>query len=193
MGWSTSRRPTLLPLDFIEPCQPTVSTKPPSGPKWIHEIKYDGCRLIVCQWGKRVRVFRRRGFDWTPRFPAIVEALNSLRAESITIDGEGVCCDENGIANFEKLHSQARNHSVFLYAFDLLELNAMDCRREPLAEASGTADSTMTKNRWMLQVLAAPLANRLIAHIAPIEVLDGLKRIEKSGRRETAMSIGVQF
>jgi hypothetical protein len=47
--------------------------------------------------------------------------------------------------------------------------------------ASGTAETTMTKNRWMVQVLAAPLSRRPIAQIAPIEVLDVLKRIEKSG------------
>jgi integrase len=55
--------------------------------------------------------------------------------------------------------------------------------------ASGTAETTMTKNRWMLQVLAAPLSRRPIAQVAPIEVLDVLKRIEKSGRRETARKL----
>jgi integrase len=55
--------------------------------------------------------------------------------------------------------------------------------------ASGTAETTMTKNRWMLQVLAAPLTHRPIAQIAPIEVLEVLKRIEKSGRRETARKL----
>ena len=55
--------------------------------------------------------------------------------------------------------------------------------------ASGTAETTMIKNRWMLEVLAAPLANRPIAQIVPIEVLDVLKRIEKSGRRETARKL----
>jgi hypothetical protein len=55
--------------------------------------------------------------------------------------------------------------------------------------ANGTADATMVKNRWMLQVLAGPLAKRPIAEILPIEVLDVLKRIEKSGRRETAKKL----
>jgi integrase len=56
-------------------------------------------------------------------------------------------------------------------------------------ESSGTAKTTMVKNRWMLHVLAAPLANRPIAQILPIEVLDVLKRVEKSGRRETARKL----
>ena len=53
-------------------------------------------------------------------------------------------------------------------------------------EAIGAAQSTISKNRWMLNDLAAPLANRPIAEIVPAEILDVLKRIEKSGRRETA-------
>ena len=53
--------------------------------------------------------------------------------------------------------------------------------------ANGLAETTLIKNRWMLQVLAAPLAHRPIAEIMPIEVLDVLKRIEKSGRVQTAI------
>jgi len=55
--------------------------------------------------------------------------------------------------------------------------------------ANGLAETTLVKNRWMLQVLAAPLAHRPIVEIMPIEVLDVLKRIEKSGRRETARKL----
>jgi integrase len=55
--------------------------------------------------------------------------------------------------------------------------------------ANGLAEATLVKNRWMLQVLAAPLAHRPIAEIMPIEVLDLLKRIEKRGRRETARKL----
>src|SRR5262249_28380332 len=56
-------------------------------------------------------------------------------------------------------------------------------------EAKGAAETTMTKNRWMLQELAAPLTHRPISEIAPAEVLDVLKRIEKSGRHETARKL----
>lgn len=53
-------------------------------------------------------------------------------------------------------------------------------------EANGAAEATKSKNRWMLEDLAAPLAGRPIAEIVPAEILDVLRRIEKSGRRETA-------
>lgn len=55
--------------------------------------------------------------------------------------------------------------------------------------ANGLAETTLAKNRWMLEDLAAPLAKRPIAEIMPIEVLDVLKRVEKSGRRETARKL----
>jgi bifunctional non-homologous end joining protein LigD len=54
--------------DFILPCIPTLAYKVPSGPDWIHEVKHDGYRLQVRREGDAVRLFTRRGFDWTARY-----------------------------------------------------------------------------------------------------------------------------
>jgi len=51
----------LRPQGFIAPCVPTLATKPLVGPQWVHEIKHDGYRLIVCRRDRRVRLFTRRG------------------------------------------------------------------------------------------------------------------------------------
>jgi ATP dependent DNA ligase domain len=59
------------PEGFVEPCIPTLAAKPPSGPDWVHEIKHDGYRLIVRRDGDAVRLFTRRGHDWTERYPAV--------------------------------------------------------------------------------------------------------------------------
>jgi ATP-dependent DNA ligase len=56
---------------FVAPCIPTLAHKPPSGPDWVHEIKHDGYRLIVRRDGPAVRLFTRRGHNWTDRYPAI--------------------------------------------------------------------------------------------------------------------------
>jgi hypothetical protein len=56
----------------------------------VHEIKHDGYRLIVRRDGKVVRLFTRRGYDWTDRYPAIAAAAAKLRATSLTLDGEAV-------------------------------------------------------------------------------------------------------
>ena len=117
---------------FIEPCLPSLATKPPSGPEWIHEIKHDGYRLMICRDTAGMRLLTRRGYDWTARFPAIASAASVLRAKSFLIDGEAVCCDDKGIAVFDKLRQRRNEWSVFLVAFDLLELNGRDLRREPI-------------------------------------------------------------
>jgi ATP-dependent DNA ligase len=56
---------------FVDPCIPSRAPKPPSGPNWVHEVKHDGYRLIVRREGEAVRLFTRRGYDWTDRYPAI--------------------------------------------------------------------------------------------------------------------------
>jgi bifunctional non-homologous end joining protein LigD len=77
------------PEGFIEPCIPTRANKISVGPQWLHEIKHDGYRLIVCRRGVRVRLFTRRGYDWSDRYPLVVAAAAALAADA-TIDGGGV-------------------------------------------------------------------------------------------------------
>jgi bifunctional non-homologous end joining protein LigD len=96
--------------------------------------------------GRRVRLFTRRGHEWSGRFPRIGEALASLRARSATIDGEAVVlCPKTGLSLFDELHSGRRNDDVILYAFDLIELNGDDMRREPLEVRKATLTSLLTK------------------------------------------------
>jgi bifunctional non-homologous end joining protein LigD len=75
---------------FVGPCIPSLAHKPPSGPDWVHEIKHDGYRLIVRRDGEVVRLFTRRGYDWTDRYPAIAAAAATPKARSFTLDGEAV-------------------------------------------------------------------------------------------------------
>ena len=98
MFWRTEA-PTRRPVGFIEPCIPTAARKPPVGPRWIHEIKHDGYRLMVCRRGGRVRLFTRRGYDWTDRYPPVAATANVLPNDA-TIDGEVVVCDAAGVADF---------------------------------------------------------------------------------------------
>jgi bifunctional non-homologous end joining protein LigD len=123
--------PKRRPLGFVERCIPTLAAKPPVGPQWIHEIKHDGYRLLVSGRGGRARLFTRRGYDWTRRYPLIVAAAEALPTDA-TIDGEVVVCDDTGVANFELLHSSQYDHRAILYAFDLLDLNGRDQRMLPL-------------------------------------------------------------
>jgi bifunctional non-homologous end joining protein LigD len=132
MKWSKpvkARRPP----GFIEPCIPTAALKVPEGSLWVHEIKHDGYRLIVRRSEDRVRLFTRHGYDWSDRYPRILEAAKKTKG-TFLIDGEAVVSDESGIADFEQLHSREHDKSAMLWAFDLLEWNGEDLRPLPLDE-----------------------------------------------------------
>src|SRR5262249_32055736 len=117
----------------------------PSDSQWLHEIKHDGFRIIARKTGAQVRLYSRPGNDLTRRFPLIVETLARLRSRSCFIDGEAVACGDNGIASFDLVRHQRGNDSIFLYAFDLIELNGDDLRRDPLEVRKATLASIVTK------------------------------------------------
>ena len=94
-----------LMLKAFEFCIPTTGTIVPAGPEWLHEIKYDGFRLRVERDGDRVRLFTRGGYDWTKRYPWIVEAALKNRQKRFVLDGEAVILGVDGISDFNALHS----------------------------------------------------------------------------------------
>ena len=136
-----------VPAGFIEPCLPSPADKPPSGSNWIYEIKHDGYRLMARRDPVGIRLLTRNGDDWASRFPLVVEAVNHLKVRSCVIDGEVVCCDERGLAVFHVLRQRQNEATAFLYAFDLLELDGTDMRREPIEVRKATLASILRKRR----------------------------------------------
>jgi bifunctional non-homologous end joining protein LigD len=134
-----------LPAGFIAPCLPSKTDKLPSGSQWLHEIKHDGFRIIARKSGSHVRLYSRRGNDFTHRFPLIVDALARVRSRSCIIDGEAVACDDNGVASFDLVRHHRANGRIFLYAFDLIELNGDDLRRDPLESRKVTLAMILAK------------------------------------------------
>jgi bifunctional non-homologous end joining protein LigD len=119
---------------FVPPCIPTRAPKPPTGPDWVHEIKHDGYRLQVRRDGDAVRLFTRRGYDWSGRYPAIAATAVKLHAASFTLDDEAVVCGPDGVAIFDALHRHGTVSEAMLYAFDLLEIDGEDLRTLPLGD-----------------------------------------------------------
>jgi len=95
--------------------------------------------------GAQVRLYSRPGNDLTYRFPLIVEPLACLRSRSCIIDGEAVACDHNGITSFNRVRYRRHDESIFLYAFDLIELNGDDLRRDPLQRRKATLETILAK------------------------------------------------
>jgi bifunctional non-homologous end joining protein LigD len=84
--------------------------------------------------GKAVRLFTRRGYDWTDRYPEIASTAARFRAKSFTIDGEAAVPDAERIAVFDALHRRRKATDAMLYAFDLPGLNGKDIRSLPLVD-----------------------------------------------------------
>jgi bifunctional non-homologous end joining protein LigD len=135
----------VLPAGFVPPCLPTKAQCSPSGDMWLHEIKHDGFRVVARKDGPRVRLYSRPGNDLTYRFPLIVESLARLRSRSCIIDGEAVCCGDDGVPSFDHIRYRRHDASVFLYAFDLIELNGDDLRRDPLEVRKATLANVLAR------------------------------------------------
>jgi bifunctional non-homologous end joining protein LigD len=92
-----------------------------------------------------VRLYSRPGNDLTHRFPLIVKAVARLRSRSCIIDSEAVACDDKGVASFNLVRYRHHDESVFLYAFDLIELNGDDLRPDPLEGRKATLEMILAK------------------------------------------------
>jgi bifunctional non-homologous end joining protein LigD len=121
---------------FIEVALASSTEKVPSGERWVHEIKFDGYRVQVHLRDAAVKVFTRRGHDWTNRFRKIASDAWHINAGSAIIDGEVVVPSADGATDFSVLQNELKGSSrkIVLVAFDLLFLNGYDLRKVPLVE-----------------------------------------------------------
>lgn len=96
----------------------------PTGPGWLHEVKYDGYRCLLAVGGGKAVAYTRTGLDWSDRFAAIVEAARGLAPNGALIDGEVVALDGKGRPSFGTLQATLTEESaapLAFFAFDLLE------------------------------------------------------------------------
>jgi hypothetical protein len=119
---------------FIEPALASSIAKVPSGGRWVHEIKFDGYRVQVQLANEAVRIFTRRGHDWTHRFKKVADDAWHIKAATAVIDGEVVVLAADGSTDFAALQNELKgsSKSIVLVAFDLLYLNGRDVRKLPL-------------------------------------------------------------
>jgi bifunctional non-homologous end joining protein LigD len=108
----------------------------PTGSRWLHEMKYDGYRLLVAVGGGQARAYTRSGLDWSEKFDAIVQAAAKLDVGSALLDGEAVVLDADGRSSFQALQGALKGApaTIDYYAFDLLELSGEDLTGLPLTE-----------------------------------------------------------
>ena len=105
------RRPAAIgvkaPLPgFVEPALATSVEKVPSGSRWIHEIKFDGYRVQVHLANEAVKIFTRRGHDWTNRFKKVAHDAWLIKASCAVVDGEVVVPAADGTTDFSVLQNE---------------------------------------------------------------------------------------
>jgi bifunctional non-homologous end joining protein LigD len=114
-------------------CIPTRGTKVPHTPDWLHEIKHDGYRLRLERDGDHVRLIPRGGYDWTNRYPWIVEACGRYGRSGSCWTARQSSWALTDIPISNALHSGRHNEEVQLCAFDVLAMDGDDFRDLPLS------------------------------------------------------------
>jgi bifunctional non-homologous end joining protein LigD len=132
---------------FIPPALATKIEKAPTGDRWIHEIKFDGYRVQLHIANDDIKVFTRRGNDWTKRFRKVAADAYLINAGSAIIDGEVVVPAADGTTDFSVLQNELKGKStkIVMVAFDLLYLNGQDLRKLPLLERKAILQKLVAK------------------------------------------------
>jgi bifunctional non-homologous end joining protein LigD len=109
----------------------TLVSRAPGGSEWIHEVKFDGYRILAHASDGNVRLISRNGKDWTDRFSDIAAAVRKLKLESAVLDGEVVALDDRGISSFQALQGELKGRGAALsyYVFDLPYFGGYDLRQ----------------------------------------------------------------
>ncbi|GAB3677944.1 DNA ligase D [Salinisphaera aquimarina] len=114
-----------------------LSKKVPAGDRWLHEIKFDGYRILARLQNGQAQLRTRNGKNWSDRFTATRRAVEVLPVQDAVFDGEIVALDRNGISRFGVLQdaiSRKLTDRLVYQIFDLLHLGEYDLRKAPLIE-----------------------------------------------------------
>ena len=154
------------PLQRFRPCQAALADRPQAGPGWLHEIKFDGYRVIARKDGEQVRLWARTTSDYSKAFSRIRDAVAALPVDSAVIDGEAVVFRPDNTSDFEALRSREGQAGTILVAYDLMEANGQDIRPEPLERA---------------QEKATPKSSLLCEHESRLRSVHGKERVRDAG------------
>jgi bifunctional non-homologous end joining protein LigD len=174
----------------------------PDGATWLHEVKYDGYRILARKDGDRVTLFSRSGLDWTARFPAIAEALLSVPCEACLLDGEAAFVLPSGLTDFKSLqeHIDSAHPSIRYFAFDLLSLDGKDLKPEPVVKRRAQLAELLKSKKipnWLVFSDAIEGDGRAFYEQACVAGLEGIisKRADapyRSGRSKAWLKIKCQ-
>jgi bifunctional non-homologous end joining protein LigD len=135
--------------EFIPPQLATLVDKAPTGDEWLHELKFDGYRMLGFLNKGKVRFLSRNGKDWTEKFPNVAAALKNFPATTAILDGEIVIQDKAGRSSFQALQqSMKSSSSPFVFQiFDLIYVDGFNLTRMPLRERKALLEGLLTAGK----------------------------------------------
>jgi len=154
-------RKTPMP-DFVSPQLATLVKEAPKGNEWLHELKFDGYRLLCHLNRGRIRLWTRNQKDWTDKFPNVSKALQTLRVQSAILDAEVVAMDASGRSSFQMLQQaihKTAGKGLVLEVFDLIYIEGFSLTRTPLIE----------RKRVLEELIASAGNNRTLRYSDHVE------------------------
>ena len=152
----SANRLTQLMESYPEVQLATLVDEPPEGETWLHEIKFDGYRLLGFVSGGTAALRTRNGKDWTGSFPSLTAAMEALNVKDAVLDMEAVIVDEQGKSSFQALQAAlgegGKPENIIAYVFDLLHLDGKDLTKLPLTERKEKLGNLLKKvkqDRWL--------------------------------------------
>lgn len=126
----------------------TLTDTAPPGDEWLHEIKFDGYRMI-CRIDKgNVQFISRNQQDWTSRLSSLVRAAGELKVNQAILDGEAVVLSPDGTTDFQSLQNafrESQTSAMKYIVFDLLYLDGQSLMELPLAERKENLKTVLPK------------------------------------------------
>jgi len=138
MGLSKARK-TAAPSGPFKPQLAKLGKAPPQGDQWVHEIKWDGYRILTTVTEGTVRLWSRNALEWTEKIPEIRDAVAALGLTSAALDGE-LIAGSGTKEDFNLLQAtlSGERQGALAYAlFDLLHIDGVDVAAAPLLERKG--------------------------------------------------------
>lgn len=131
--------------EFVSPQLATLVREPPTGEAWLHELKFDGYRMLCHLNHGKVRFWSRNHKDWTEKFPNLAKPLKTFPATSAILDGEIVIEDKAGRSSFQKLQQSMKGGAAaFIFQiFDLIYFDGFNLTRTPLRERKAVLEQLL--------------------------------------------------
>jgi bifunctional non-homologous end joining protein LigD len=121
----------------LRPQLATLASSIPQGERWLHEIKFDGYRILAFFKHQKVRLITRQGKDWTQRFQSLANEFERLPLQNGILDGEIVALNEQGVSEFQRLQNRlkhGKDNALVCYLFDMPYCENFDLTATPLVE-----------------------------------------------------------